>query len=175
MAKSSSVGRSLLSADLNRRSRLHSTPSLMCEFLVLVFAFSMVSHAQIADNDAKLAGCYETTSLIWNPTPDQEITSIPRKFQLTDKVYDPRRSRMLRIHDSGPTPSPWESIWSWVARSDEQSLRISLSHGLGGFKGTLHRSKDGSLRGRLKEYCDGRCEWKRETAVILARKVACPN
>ena len=175
MAKSSSEGDTLVSACLNRRSRVHGTLSLICKLLVLIFAFSMVSNAQIANNDAKLAGCYETTSLTWNPRPDVEIAFIPRKFQLMDKVYDSRSPRILRVHDLGPSPNRWEFLWIWTGRSDEQSLRITLSHGLGGFRGTLHRSKDGSLRGRLKEYCDGRCEWKRETALILARKVACPN
>jgi hypothetical protein len=106
-------------------------------------------------------GCYEVVSLSWNP-PDETIRLVPPRFELTaNKRVLPLPSKTGEI--------PWGS---WTADSDK--LKITFGH-LGGFRGTLKRSASAEFEGKLKEYCDSRCEWKKRVGKIRIRKITCLN
>jgi hypothetical protein len=65
----------------------------------------------------------------------------------------------------------YERLWAWEPRG--RRVWISWSMGLGGFRGTLKPSRTGELVGKLKEWCDFRCEWKKRTGAIQIRKIDC--
>jgi hypothetical protein len=55
-------------------------------------------------------------------------------------------------------------------------MQIKISFGsLGGFRGTLRPVAAGEFTGKLKEYCDNRCAWKKREGKIRIRKVDCVN
>ena len=121
-----------------------------------------------------LVGCYEVTSLKWTPPAEDPIKSPLERFELSS---EPDRSTTgqhgpFRVH-SLTRNDPWERLWNWRPSADGQNLRINLSHGLGGFRGAFHVDSNGELVGKVKEYCDHRCDWKRQTAHIRARKIPC--
>jgi hypothetical protein len=45
----------------------------------------------------------------------------------------------------------------------------------GGFRGTLKQSQPGEFVGKVKEWCDSRCEWKRQVATIRIQKIDCTD
>src|SRR4051794_30782607 len=50
---------------------------------------------------------------------------------------------------------------------------LSWGTGLGGFRGTLKQSRTGDFAGKVKEWCDSRCGWKRRVATIRIQKTPC--
>jgi hypothetical protein len=129
-------------------------------FLFVVLWCVMSAHGQQPRSTAlRFDGCYEVTSLSWNP-PDESIKLIPPRFELTP--------------DNHVRPLPWktgETAWgSWTASGNK--LKISFGF-LGGFRGTLKPSSAGRLNGKLKEWCDSRCEWHKRVGIIRIRKIDC--
>jgi len=104
-------------------------------------------------------GCYDVTSLYWKP-PDDSIKLVPPRFELTTNG------------DIHPLPHKLGDVrWgSWKAKDNKLKMNFGL---LGGFRGTLKRSGSGEFAGKLKEYCDYRCEWKTRVGSIRIRKVTC--
>jgi len=118
-----------------------------------------------------LAGCYKVALLSWSP-PDSTINSIPTRFELLSLPRIPGATtfgiRSLGV-EAGRDPS--ENLWSWRPRG-KGKLEIVWSHGLGGFRGVLKRSGS-ELVGRMKEYCDSRCDYKIRTGNLHLAKVNC--
>ena len=137
---------------------------------MLVFASFTYGHTPSRAPE-QFAGCYEVTSLSWDP-PDNKIKLIPNRFEL---LNTPVRNNEFKIHSlrAGPYESQFEKRWSWSPKG-KNKLKISWSTGLGGFYGTLHKSSNGDLAGTLKEWCDSRCGWKKETGDFHIRRTACP-
>jgi hypothetical protein len=118
----------------------------------------------------RFAGCYEVKSLVWNP-PDETIRLIPRQFQLLNKTWDDRSQIVFKMKSLPSSGNLMENLWAWAPKGNR--VWISWSTGFGGFKGTLKPSRPDELVGKLKEWCDSRCGWKKRTGQILALKIDC--
>ena len=66
-----------------------------------------------------------------------------------------------------------ENAWIWQPRGNR--LWISWGTGLGGFRGTLTQYSTGEFVGKIKEWCDSHCEWKRRVAKIRIQRTDCPE
>lgn len=139
-------------------------------FVLLVAAFANAQSSGHAS--PQFAGCYEVTSLTWSP-PDETIKLIPKQFEL---LSTSRGAGAFDMHSLPKKAEPaFENSWAWRPKSDDK-LWISFSTGLGGFKGTLKKSRNGELAGKLKEWCDSRCGWHKRTGTLHIRPAACgPN
>jgi len=119
-----------------------------------------------------LAGCYEVASLAWDP-PNEAIKVIPQRLELQLR-NDPKwktfaiRSLVPRERDDFKP----ETFWSWKPKGDNK-IGISFGTGMGGFRGDLGKSKNGDLTGRVTEWCDSRCGYKKTIGTIHLRKVRC--
>ncbi len=114
-------------------------------------------------------GCYEVVSLAWSP-PDETIRLIPKRFKLL--VGAPFRGyNVLRIQ---PIPNDgFPRVWWWKPKG--KRLWVSWGTGFGGFRGTVKPSDNGELVGKLKEWCDARCGWKKRVGKIRIRRIDCPE
>jgi hypothetical protein len=129
-------------------------------WLLLVICCIISAHGQQTQSTAiRFEGCYEVTSLSWKP-PDESIHLIPPRFELTPD------NRILPLpHKTG------DIQWgSWTATGN--NLKASFGF-LGGFRRTLKPSNAGQLSGKLKEWCDHRCSWKKRVGEIRIRRIAC--
>jgi hypothetical protein len=144
----------------------------MFRYALLVLALSNLLHGQM-ENAARFAGCYQVTSLSWSP-PDERIRSIPQQFELLMARTPGGTNFGIRSLNAGadPNANPWEGSWSWQPKGKDK-LGIVWGGGFGDFRGTLKRSDEGELVGKLNEYCDYRCEWKRRTGSLHLKKIAC--
>jgi hypothetical protein len=142
----------------------------MCRYVIFVLLAAALSHAQDpGHSSARFAGCYQVTSLTWSPD-GSDIRLIPKEFEL---LNDSRgngafRMRGLPIAEKNSI----ERAWWWMPKSANK-VRIDWSSGLGGIHGTLKRSKTGGLAGKIKEWCDSRCGWKKRTGRIRVEPIAC--
>jgi hypothetical protein len=111
-------------------------------------------------------------SLTWSP-PHETIRLIPNRFQLLYETAQPGPG----IFSIRPAPSSRSNLivnpWAWEPKGNQ--IWISFSTGLGGFRGTLKPSNAGELVGKLKEWCDYRCEWKKRVGKIRVRKIDCTD
>jgi hypothetical protein len=118
---------------------------------------------------AQFAGCYEVVSLVWNP-PDDTIKLIPKRFHLLSEPEEPSRS-IFGVRSVPASGDTLEKLWSWKPLGSR--LWISCGTGFGGFCGTLKLSSTGESVGKLKEWCDSRCGWKKRVGTIRIRKIDC--
>jgi hypothetical protein len=73
----------------------------------------------------------------------------------------------------GPqTKDRWENLWAWKPQGTDK-VKVIWSGGLGGFRGTLKKSKNGDLAGKIKEWCDSRCGWKKRTGQLHLKRISC--
>lgn len=116
-----------------------------------------------------LLGCYQVVSLDWSP-PDETIRLMPNKFQLLGKEAEFHGHAIFGVRSLPIKPNIMDRSWAWEPRGDQ--FWISFSTGFGGFRGTLRPSSANEFVGKLKEWCDFRCETKR-VGKIRVRRVAC--
>ncbi len=120
------------------------------------------------------SGCYEVQTLTWSP-PDDRIRLIPSRFELSVDRTQPGHDIFV-IHNIPASPdnstdSIVERSRFWIPKRNE----VLLSFGnMGGFRGTL-KPTNGDFVGKLKEWCDSRCEWKKRVGTIRVRKIDCPQ
>jgi hypothetical protein len=142
----------------------------VCKAVLCLLTITNLAVGQSSTPNLKLfAGCYEVTSLYWKPS-GEEIGLIPKRFQLLTTRpegiawFDIRdlESEKARIGASGWRPK------------GSRKIEIDWSTGLGGFRGKLDRSANGDLKGKLKEWCDYRCEGGRITGRLQIHPIACP-
>jgi len=117
------------------------------------------------------AGCYQIVSQTWQPG-NEDVKMIPDRFQLlSESTFEPSR----RIFAVRSTPASGnvmaEKLWVWQPRGS--SLWISWGTGLGGVQGSFKRLRTGEFVGKLKEWCDNRCEWKRRVGTIRIQHIGC--
>ena len=117
--------------------------------------------------DVPFAGCYEVISLTWSP-PDETIKLIPKRFRLLNEAVQPGRS-IFKVRAVPSSLSARIEIW----RPKGNQFWISWGTGFGGFHGTLTQSNTGEFVGKLKEWCDARCGWKRRVGKMRVRKIDC--
>jgi len=122
--------------------------------------------------DAPLVGCYEVVSLDWSP-PDVTIRLIPMRFQLLNEPIKYGTKIWGFEVKSFPVSlgNMIEGSWQWKPRGNR--VWISWGTGFGGFRGTLKPSSTGEFVGKLKEWCDHRCGWKKRVGTIRVRKIQC--
>ena len=119
----------------------------------------------------QFAGCYEVRTLTWNP-PDHSIRSIPSHFQLSTDRAQPGHE-IFEVHSVPPGPGN-SIVESWFWRPKRNEVLVSFGDGMGSFRGTLKPS-NGDLVGKLKEWCDARCEWKKRVGTLRVGKIECPK
>jgi hypothetical protein len=119
----------------------------------------------------ELVGCYQVALLSWTP-PDASIDLIPPRFELLNVPRVPGANYFNIRSLRGAERDPWQNAWAWRPKSNDK-LEINWGAGLGGFRGTLKRSAGGELVGKIKEYCDARCGWKRRTGDLHLQKINC--
>src|SRR5947209_16459419 len=131
----------------------------MLRYISLVFVMAAFARAQAPGHPAaQFAGCYEMTSLTWSP-PADDIKLIPKRVEL---LSEPRGNDFFRMRSIGVTSNGRENFWCWSPK-DTDKVQVGWGGGLGGFRGMLKRSKNGELAGKIKEWCDSRCGWKKRT------------
>lgn len=139
-------------------------------YLLVALCCTLTLYGQNAQGRvAELAGCYEVRELNWNP-PDNRINLIPPRFRLSTNRTQPGHD-VFSIESVPVNDSPLARFSFWIPGDNE--LRISFGTGFGGFRGTLKPSSTGELEGKLKEWCDNRCEWKKRVGTIHARRIEC--
>jgi len=105
---------------------------------------------------------------------NEDSVPIPERFQLRSDAADEHRNGGFFAMQSFPANSnAWDKLWVWQPRGSR--LWISCGTGLGGFRGTLKQSQPGEFVGKVKEWCDSRCEWKRRVATIRIQKIDCTS
>jgi len=138
----------------------------MFRFLLLWLALIPFAHGQAPTQSVgTFAGCYEVTSLSWMPQ-DGTIKLIPQRFELLTT---------FRMHSLPRHLEPsFENSWTW-SPNGKNNLKIFFNNGLGGFKGKLVASGNGEFVGKLKEWCDSRCGFKKRTGNLHIRSTACES
>jgi hypothetical protein len=145
-----------------------------CLFLALTLVGFACGQTPIQGADL-FAGCYEVRSLSWSPQPEETIALIPKQFQLLRAPTPSSKFFGMRSMGAGAGRNPLENGWAWRPRGGD-GLEIIWSTGFGGFRGTLKKSAGDDLAGRVKEWCDSRCGWKKETGSIRVHRIVCdPN
>ena len=118
------------------------------------------------------AGCYQVVSQVWYPS-NGDITLIPNRFELlTESAFGPS-SGMFAGRSMPGSGDPTDWVWAWQPKGSR--LWISWGTGLGGVRGTLKRSRNGEFVGKLKQWCDSHCAWKKKVAIIRIRQIDCSN
>src|SRR6185369_10070139 len=107
-----------------------------------------------------LVGCYELRTTKWNPPleDDPRLSLFPSRLRLAVRSEDSKTILAVESVPQIPNRSIDEKLWFWSPEGN--GLRLSFGTGLGGYRGRLKRVKDGEYSGRLKQWCDNRCEYK---------------
>jgi|SRR6185312_4798547 hypothetical protein len=138
---------------------------------VILMCSSIPSHGQTQTSSAvKFAGCYEIVSQKWNPG-NEDASPIPSRFDLRNEQDDKRNTEFFQMRGIPAGRNDWERLWLWRPTSD--GVWLSWGRGLGGFRGTLTQERNGEFVGKIKEWCDSHCEWKKQKAKIHIRKIQC--
>lgn len=155
----------------NQRRILLLNMKLLRGYLLALLCCMLSAHGQ-SGKQVPFSGCYEVQTLTWNP-PDRRIRLIPSRFELSVDRTQPGH-KLFKIHDLPANPD--NSIDAIVEKSRfwiPERNGVLLSFGeMGGFRGTLKQS-NGALVGKLKEWCDARCAWKKRAGTIRVRKIEC--
>jgi hypothetical protein len=139
--------------------------------LVVTLCWSIGLHGQTQRSaNIPFAGCYEIVSQKWH-SGNEDASPIPSRFQLRTDQADSRGADFFQMRSIPTGRYDWEKLWLWQPKGD--SVWLSWGRGLGGFRGTLKQQRDGEFIGQVKEWCDSRCEWKRQTAKLRIRKIEC--
>lgn len=138
--------------------------------LFAVLCCCSVLHSQTLSPSAAYAGCYEIVSQKWHPT-NEDASPIPARFQLLSEPMDERSDAILQMRSLTTNPDLMEKLWFWQIK--DHGLFLSWGTGLGGFRGMLVQDHENEFVGKVKEWCDSRCGWKRRTATIRIRKSDC--
>jgi hypothetical protein len=103
---------------------------------------------------------------------NEDAVPIPQRFQLRDDGADKGRySGFFAMRSFLANSNAWDKLWAWQPSGSR--LWISWGNGLGGFRGTLKQSRSGEFVGKVREWCDSHCEWKRRVATIRIQQIDC--
>lgn len=137
--------------------------------LAVCFPFATQGQSQ-APAQVPFAGCYRIVSQKWHPMNEDSVP-IPDRFQLRSEPTAEPSSGIFAMRSDPANSHAMEKLWVWQPRGGR--LWISWGTGFGGFRGTLKQSQPDEFFGKVKEWCDSRCEWKIRVATIRIRKTAC--
>ena len=139
-------------------------------FLVAV-CFPLATQGQSqASAQVPFAGCYRIVSQRWHPM-NEDAVPIPDRFQLRSEAAAEPSSGIFAMRSVPANGNAMEKLWVWQPRGSR--LWISWGTGFGGFRGTLKQSQPGEFVGKVEEWCDSHCEWKRRAATIRIQKTDC--
>jgi hypothetical protein len=94
--------------------------------------WTALAHAQRPSASVKqFAGCYEVTSLSWNP-PDNRIKLIPPRFELSMQIFDDAYHVQPAPRNAPATA--YMRLFSWKPAG--HAVKISFNGGLGGWRGS---------------------------------------
>ena len=150
----------------------HNQRSMNMSTLFLVaLCYPLAAYGQSGSSaQVQFAGCYQITSQKRHPLNEDDVP-IPGSFQLRSEPVDNRSTDILQMRSIPARNNSFENLWVW--RPKGNSLWLSWGTGLGGFRGTLKQSRTGDFAGKVKEWCDSRCGWKRRVATIRIQKTPC--
>jgi hypothetical protein len=148
------------------------TPIDLSRTLALVFLCCSITKPSQTQTSTQVpfAGCYRIVSQVWHPTNEDDVP-IPIRFELSGEPARPPHSGSYEMRSVPPSNDPTEKRWIWRPRGDQ--LWLVWDADLGGFRGTLKQSGAGELAGKVTEYCNTQCEWKRRVAKVTIRQVDC--
>ena len=139
--------------------------------VVLVCPIQMCGQGQPSAH-VPFVGCYQVVSQVWHPS-NGDIRLIPNRFELrTESAFGPN-SGMFAGRSMPGSGDPTDWVWMWRPKGGR--LWISWGTGLGGVRGSFKRSRTGEFVGKLKEWCDSRCGWKRRVGIIRIQQIDCPK
>ena len=139
-------------------------------FTYAILLLSLIASASGQNRNVDLfAGCYEVTDLSWTP-PDQYIKVIPKHLELLNIPVVYRNWFAMRNLEA--EQNLVEKLSSWKPESQER-VTVIWGTGFGGFRGTLRKAGDHTLSGKIKEWCDSRCNWTKRTGTIQLNRISC--
>lgn len=115
------------------------------------------------------AGCYRVISLEWQ-LPNKDIKMIPERFELRSESAV-EGSEIFAVRSLPASDNLRERLWRWQPKGSR--LWISWGTGFGGFSGNFKQSGTGEFVGKLKEWCDYRCGWKKRVGIIRIQQIDC--
>ena len=141
--------------------------------LSLCWASSLVAQSAQTTNLA-FAGCYEVRVLKWSPPSEDEPQFPPSHLQLT-AIRLERDQNAFRVQSFpvAPSGSTFEQQWFWIPEG--RRLTLSFGFGLGGMHGSFKPSSNADLFGKLKQWCDKRCDFKKTEITMRLRRIDCPK
>ena len=140
--------------------------------IVLVCPVRMCGQGQPSAH-LPFSGCYRVVSQAWHPSNEDIKWMIPDRFQLRSEPAFGPGSELFAVRGVPASGNLTEGYWVW--RPHGSKLWISLGTGLGGIRGTLKQSRTGEFVGKLKEWCDSRCGWKKRVGTIRIQQIDCTN
>lgn len=121
-----------------------------------------------------LAGCYEVRVLQWSPPLEDEPHFPPSRLQLTAIPLEGDQTAFrVQSLPVAPSGSTFEQQWFWVPEG--RRLTLSFGFGLGGMRGAFKASSNADLSGKLKQWCDKRCDFKKTEITMSLRRIDCPK
>jgi hypothetical protein len=102
---------------------------------------------------------------------NQDAIPIPGQFQLGSEPAASPGTGIFAMRSVAASGNIMENLWVWKPRGNR--MWISWGTGFGGFRGTLKRTRNGEFVGKVKEWCDSHCKWKRRTAEIRIQRIDC--
>lgn len=119
--------------------------------------------------ESRFVGCYRITTLAWDPH-GENVTLIPKGIELLNETK--LGAFVVRSLPPKGERNKFETLWSWNPKGGNR-IGITISTGLGGFRVTLRQASNSDLVGKLKEWCDYRCAYKRRIGTVHLRKMNC--
>jgi len=152
------------------KATLRPTIKTICVLATLGFAAWAVAQPSSPSQDG-LVGCYETLALASVP-PDLPTGGIPRQFELTHlESTIGRHWFQLRAPEATDAPAVAHHIWF----PDRKNIKVQFGWGMGGWQGTLKPSAPHQFVGKLKPFCDFRCEGPKQVVTMRVQRVECPK
>jgi hypothetical protein len=159
--------------DLKVHPEAHNQNRMSIRRIVVLVAvwFPLATQAQSQTSvQVPFTGCYRIVSQRWHPM-DEDAVPIPEGFQLRSEAASEPNAGIFEMRSIPASNNAGDKLWVWQPRGTR--LWISWGTGFGGFREGLKQSQPGEFVGKVNEWCDSRCEWKRRVATVRIRKSEC--
>ena|SRR5581483_220747 len=158
----------------NRDTTSNRNLMRLCLIVLSLCWASSLAAQSAPPTDLPLAGCYEVRVLKRTPRMEDETHFPPSRLQLTEIPLDGDKTGfVVQSIPVAPSGSTYQQQWFWVPQRGQ--LRLSLGLGMGGFRGSFGLSTNGDLSGKLKEWCDNRCGFKKTVIAMNLHRIECPK
>ena len=145
---------------------------LSCVLLTFCWALSAACQSTSSVTPS-LAGCYEIKTSKWKPPleDDPHLMLIPSRVRLSTQSEPNQNVFKVESIPINPDGAQMDRLWFWIPEGT--GLRLLLGAGSGGFRGRLKRTNDGDFSGKLKQWCNGHCDWKRTEVMVRLSRINC--